>query len=303
MNGLDLVELALQYNLSGVEFPHTLLPDHSDAGMDRFRDLLQSRGLSYVLDMGVIDPEEMQRILPLAKRAGVRIVRATISHFLEGARSKIVPDWNAHMRDMLERIFAIRPLLEELDLYLGIENHQDANSDDLLALAAAGGTRVGVTFDVVNPLAVAEEPYEFARKIGPHILNVHIKDYTIHRTPSGYQLVRASIGEGVIDWRAMLTLVREVAPQARWHIELAALNARHIRLYEEQWWRGYAPRDVRDTLSLMRFVAQHAQPHDALWQTPWELEASAEDCERYERDQFERSVNYLKTELADIVTQ
>lgn len=301
MNGLDLVELAAHYGMTSVEFPLGIIPDHTEAGMDRFGELLRSKGLTFVLDLPVLDVAQAQRELPLARRAGARVARCVVTGFLEGARSVHVPDWNAYMREMVARLFAIRPLLDELDMRLAIENHQDVTSDDLLVLCEAGGPRVGVTLDVVNPLAVAEEPYDVARRLGARIFNVHIKDYTIHHTPSGYRLVRAAIGEGVIDWRAMLTLLHEVAPQACWHIELAALNARHIRLYEDGWWRGYPPRDVRAMLPLFRFLAAHMQPADRPWQTPWECNASAEACERYERDQFERSVHYLKHELADLV--
>lgn len=302
MNGLDLVDLAVQYGMTSVEFPHTIIPDHSEAGLDRFRALLQSKGMQYVLDMGIINVDEMRRVLPLGKRAGAKIVRCTISSFLEGARAKRVPDWDAYMRDMIGRVVAVQPLLEEHDMLLAIENHQDAGSADILALAQAGGARVGATLDVVNPLAVAEKPYEFAERLGDRIFNVHVKDYTIHRTESGYNLVRASIGEGCIDWQRMLTLVRRIAPKAMWHIELAALNARHIRLYEDQWWRGYPQRDVREMLSLFRFVAQHTQSDAVAWQTPWEREAPAEECEAYERGQLDRTVTHLKCVLKDLGT-
>ncbi len=303
MNGLDLVDLAANLGMTSVEFPLTIIPDHSEAGMDAFGKLLHSKGMAYSLDLPVLDVAQAQSWLPLAKRAGARVVRCMVSGFLEGARAKHIPDWNAHMRDMIAKLWAVTPLLEELDMVLAVENHQDVTSEDLLALCEAGGSRVGVTLDVVNPLAVGEEPYEFAERVGPHIKNIHIKDYTIHRTDSGYQLVRAGIGEGVIDWRRLLTHIRTVAPQAMWHMELAALNARHIRLYEDQWWHGYPPRDVRDTLSLWRYIEQHAKTKDALWQTPWELNASAEDCEAYERGQLDRSVGFLKSEMHDLVVQ
>jgi sugar phosphate isomerase/epimerase len=301
MNGLNLVALAAQHGMTSVEFPLALIPDHSEAGMDRFGELLRSHGMTYVLDLPVLDVAEARRQLPLAKRAGAKVVRCMVSGFLEGARTVHIPDWSAHIAGMQTKLVAVRPLLDELDMLLAIENHQDVTSDDLTALCEAGGPRAGVTLDVVNPLAVAEEPYDFARRIGPRIMNIHIKDYTLHPTPSGYNLARAGIGEGCIDWRKLLTLVREVAPNALWHIELAAANARHIRLYEDQWWRGYPPRDVRDMLSLFRFVAQHVHSADEPWQTPWELDAGAEECERYERNQLDRSVHHLKTELSDIV--
>jgi len=303
MTGLDLVDLAASYGMTSVEFPLRMIPDHTEAGMDRFGELVKSKGMVFALDLPVLDVAQAQHELPLAKRAGAKVVRCMVSPFLEGARSKFIPDWNAHMRDMIAKLWAVKPLLDELDMLLAVENHQDVTSEDLLVLCQAGGSHVGVTLDVVNPLAVGQEPFEFAERIGPHIFNIHIKDYSIHRTDSGYQLARAGIGDGVIDWRRLLTHVRTVAPNALWHVELAALNVRHIRLYEDQWWHGYPPRDVRDTLSLWRYIEQHAKPTNAPWQTPWEQNASADECESYERNQLDRTVVYLKDELADLVSK
>ena len=65
--------------MTSVEFPHNILPDYSEAGIDRFNELLKSKGMRYVLDMGIIDVEEMRRVLPIGKRAGAKIVRCTIS--------------------------------------------------------------------------------------------------------------------------------------------------------------------------------------------------------------------------------
>jgi sugar phosphate isomerase/epimerase len=157
------------------------------------------------------------------------------------------------------------------------------------------GPRIGVTFDVVNPLAVGEEPFRFAEKLGSRIIDVHLKDYTIHPTPSGYKLVRAALGEGVMDWQRMVSLVRKQAPDAVFHIELAAIYARHIRLLEDDWWTGYPPRSAHELVPTLRFAAQHAQPPGAPWQTPWEAGDSFDACERYEREQLDRSIRHLDT--------
>jgi sugar phosphate isomerase/epimerase len=223
------------------------------------------------------------------------VVRATISTILEGARASLPGGWRAHLDEMRRRIVALRPALERHDLRLALENHQDATSDDLLVLCEAGGERVGVTFDVVNPLAVGEEPFAFARAIGQRIYNVHLKDYRIFATDSGYRLVRCALGEGVIAWPAMLALLRELAPAAPLHIELAALYARHIRLLEDDWWNGYPPRDIRAVVPALRLLARHARPAGEPWQTPWELEAPVEQVVAWERDQFERSVRHLRS--------
>ncbi len=293
-----LIELATTWGLSGVETPLArMLPDQSLDTIDRFRATLEERGLSLVVDTGIVEPEALRELLPLAARAGARVVRATLSAILEGARAELPGGWDAYLQEMRRRIVELRPALEQYDLVLALENHQDATSDDLLALCEAGGGRVGITLDVANPLAVAEEPLQFARKVGPWVRNVHLKDYQVFATPSGYRLVRCALGQGVVPFEELLALLREVSPDASLHIELAALYGRHIRLLEQDWWQGYPPRDVREVLPALRLLARHARPAEDAWQTPWERESPPAEVAQYERDQFESSVHYLRSLL------
>jgi 3-oxoisoapionate decarboxylase len=295
----DLIALASEHQLSGIEIPLTgMLPDLSNSSVDQLRESLAAAGLGLVADTGIVDVATLRQQLPAIARAGAKVVRATLSSILEGARAALPGGWDAYREEMRRRLVELRPLLDEYDLVLALENHQDATSDDLIALCQAGGERVGITFDVVNPLAVGEEPFAFARKVGGLIRNVHIKDYQIYLTESGYRLVRAAIGQGVIDWAAMLELLHEVAPGATYHIELAALYARHVRLLEDYWWNGYPPRDARELVPALRFAARHARPADEPWQTPWERDAPDEEVELYERGQFEYSVAHLRSILA-----
>ncbi|MDQ2999479.1 MAG: sugar phosphate isomerase/epimerase [Chloroflexota bacterium] len=294
----ELIALAVEHGLSGIEIPLTsMLPDLSDSSVDQLRVALAAAGLGLVADTGIVDVATLRKQLPAIARAGAKVFRATLSSILEGARASLPGGWDAYIEEMRRRIIELRPLLEQYDLIMALENHQDATSDDLIALCQAGGERVGITFDVVNPLAVGEEPFAFARKVGGLIRNVHIKDYQIYPTESGYRLVRAAIGQGVIDWAAMLELLREVAPGTTYHIELAALYGRHVRLLEDDWWNGYPPRDARELIPTLRFAARHARPADESWQTPWERDAPDEELLLYERGQFEHSVAHLRSIL------
>lgn len=294
MDAWGLIELAAEHRLAGVEMPLSLLPDRSPATIERLRATLSEYELALVVDTGIIQAETLAPLLPLAAAAGTRTVRAMLSSVLEGARGSLYA-WQERVDGIRRAIGELLPLLEQHDLVLALENHQDASSDDLLALCEGGAGRVGVTFDVVNALAVGEEPFAFARKLGAHIRNVHLKDYRVFPTASGYRLVRCALGEGLVDWPQMFALLREIAPSATHNIELAALYGRHIRLFEAAWWDGFAARDVRDVVPALRLLAGHAQPAEASWQTPWELEQPGELVAQWERQQFEASVGYLRS--------
>jgi 3-oxoisoapionate decarboxylase len=292
----DLLDLAAHFGLGGVEFPLTLLPDHQPATLDQFRGRAAELDLALVAASGVLDVPTLEQLIPAAHALGIRVLRVTLSHILEGARTTMPGGWDAHLNQMIARLRTLRPLAERYGVTLAPENHQDATSEELMRICEeVGGPCIGVTLDAVNPLAVGEDIMTFARALGPRIVNVHLKDYRIYLSESGYRLVRCALGEGVLDLRALFSLLDEVAPHATCNIELAALYARHIRLLDDEWWAGFGPRDVRDVLPVLRLVAQHARPSSEDWRTPWERDADSAELAAYENDQLARSVAHLRT--------
>lgn len=292
----DLFNLASEYGLGAVEFPLMMLPDLRPATLTVLRERAATLGLSLVCDSGVVDVPTLEQYIPAAAILGVRTLRVMLSSVLEGARGSIAGGWDAHLQEMIYRLRSLRPLAEKHKVCLAPENHQDTTSDDLIRVCEeVGGHCIGVTLDAVNPLAVAEEPIRFARRLGSRIVNVHLKDYVIYQTTAGYRLVRCALGEGILNLPALFKLLEEVAPAASCNIELAAIHARHIRVMEEDWWASFPARDVREVLPVFRLVQRSVRSSDEDWRTPWERGMDAQALAAYEEGQFVRSVEYLNT--------
>ncbi|HWQ16162.1 MAG TPA: sugar phosphate isomerase/epimerase family protein [Roseiflexaceae bacterium] len=296
LDAYDLLELAAEHGLAAVELPiAALLPDLEPGTLAAFKARADALGLAIVVDYGVVDVPALERLIPAAAALGARTLRVMLSTILEGARAAVPGGWEAYLERMIAELRRLRPLAEAHGVTLAPENHQDATSDDLLRVCEeVGGDCIGVTLDAVNPLAVGEEPLAFARKLGPRIVNVHLKDYHIYLTESGFRLVRCPLGEGVLDLRGLFALLAEVAPHATCNIELAALHARHIRLLEDDWWAGFPARDVRNVLPALRMAVHHARPAGEEWRTPWERECGADELAAYEEGQVAASVAYLR---------
>ena len=151
-----------------------------------------------------------------------------------------------------------------------------------------------MTLDVVNPLAVGEDPIEFAERVAPFIRNVHLKDYYIYLTPQGYRLIRSPLGEGVMDFPALFKLLDEKAPNAYLNVELAAQNERHIRIHDQDWWTDY-PEEHRERVKSGLALAEKRGRRGDDWQTRWER---GEDCDAIkagEMQDLEESVEYLRS--------
>lgn len=296
-----LVQLASENGLASVEFASQSLAERSDEELVAFREQLGDMDL--FLDTGgahyAEDISPLREAIETAHRAGALAVRTTISRMLEGDRRALGAEG---MRDYLSALVQplkeVMPLAEEYGMPVGIENHQDVCSWELLELCErVGSPQLGVTMDVANALAVGETPAAFAQRVMPILKHVHFKDYTIHSTPSGYRLKRCALGTGVVDWPQMVALFDAGAPNVQGCIELGASQARHIRILENDYWATYAPRPQDEVLNAIRTLHGAARPADEDWRTPHEREESADARADYELDQFARSVTYIKENL------
>jgi 3-oxoisoapionate decarboxylase len=297
MTATGLAALAQQRGLRAVE--------HSVAAVERLdpdeRSRLQDPGLALVLDCGSgASPDaigaEVEHALALASRVGARAVRTTISRCLAGDRSRYGRQgWKEHLDALVKPLRRAADVAEDVGIPFGIENHQDLCSVELRWLVEqVGSPRCGVVLDCGNALAVGEHPATFAERVLPHLVHVQLKDYVVHPTPSGWRFVRCALGDGVVDWPALVARFDAAAPDVIGCIELGATTARHVRILERDWWATYDPRPWDETLDALRTLHRAGQPPGAEWRTPHERGEPPEVCAAYELAQLDASVEYLR---------
>jgi sugar phosphate isomerase/epimerase len=295
---LDLnrfIELAAENGLQGVEFPARMLPDTSPEALRAVRRHAEARGLAIVLAAGRVERDHLAQQIELARQLGAPAVRCVLSGILCGDRRALAGGWNSHLLRCAAELEAALPVAERARTTLAVENHQDATSGDLLWLCRRFESEwLGVTLDTGNPLAVMEEPLEFAARLAPYLRNVHLKDYRIYCCSQGFRLARCPLGDGAVDFPALFRLLARACPSVPRSIELGALQARLIPFLEASWWDEYPPRDTRRILSALRLAWRLGRAADEDWRTPLERDATGEELAVYERNQLDDSVRYLR---------
>lgn len=292
----QIIDLASGSRLSHVELPAPLMGELSPERLDALRAYAEDCGLGFVMAAGRVSEEELRQGLQVAARLGAPTLRCTLSGVLCGDRRGFPGGWRTHLEACTAELERVLPEAERLGVAIGVENHQDADSEDLLALCRRFESRyLGVTLDCANPLAVMEEPLAFAERLAPYLRHAHLKDYRIHPAPNGFRLVRCALGEGVVDYPALFRLFDEQEWPITRSIEMAALQARQIPILERSWWDEYAPRDARDVLAALSVVWQNLRPEAEEWRTPFEQDVSGEELAAWELQQFHTSVEYLRS--------
>lgn len=291
----DIIALAVRAGLQSIEFPLDMLPDLTHQRLATLRARFAACGLTPVVDSDVVNVETLERHIPAAATIGARVLRVMISPVLEGYRSRYIADWDSYIGDVIARLRAVQPLAQRHNVTIAVENHQDATSDDLLRMVSAvGGDHIGVTFDATNSFIVAEDPLTVLERVGPYVRNIHLADYTVYPSDQGWRLVRCALGEGDMNLRRLFATIEQHAPTAPCQIELVGHSARHIRVFADDWWVGYPPRDIRDLLPVLRQFARSSRSVGDEWRTPWERGSGEQQNGFYEDQQFAASISYLR---------
>jgi len=283
----DLVELADRHRLRWLEVPPVFVPTERE---DEFVEAAAEAGLELIVAGPRISEVPLEEAIAFAARIGAKVVRCTCTGVLCGDRAAHAGDWSDLLRQLACTLREAAKPAQELGLRIGIENHQDLTSDELLHLVdLAGPPTVGITLDTGNPLAVAEDPMTFYEAVLPYLVDVHLKDYHIFGCEDGFRLVHCAIGDGVVPFAQLFDLLAR-QPDLPRSIEMAAMGERHVRWLTSGWWHGYGSRDARQLIPFVKFVQQHSQSGD--WQTPWDR-GETDGLAAWEMDRFERSVRNM----------
>ncbi|MFC5448465.1 sugar phosphate isomerase/epimerase family protein [Paenibacillus aestuarii] len=289
----ELLQTAETYGLQGSEIPLDILKS-SDA--DEAADYARDKGLFINIAAGGFDPVKLKEALQLAERVGAITVRTVVGGAkFGGDRRHMAGTWQPFLQSILHSFQQVMDEADPAGANLAVENHQDLASEELLWLCErVGSDKFGITLDSGNPLATAEEPVDFFRRVAPYVKNVHLKEYAIYSSEEGYRLVRKPLGQGVINFPELLRIFHELNPHVTMSVEHGALEARHVRVLQEDFWTEYPERSARQLTRLLRFVEDHAR-NKGDWQTPFEKGASAEEIAAYELEEMNTGMAYLSS--------
>lgn len=121
----------------------------------------------------------------------------------------------------------VRTIIEDQGfVFNGVEN--------CLRLCGLSDEKIGIVADVGNCLFVDEQPQDFIRAAGQRICHAHLKDYfitetphtekTSYRTRGGKYLTDAIIGQGDIDYAAVMEAFRQAGYRGMYALECPGIQ-------------------------------------------------------------------------------
>ena len=205
------------------------------------------------------DTERFAAELATATACGATVLRMVL---LGGRRYEVftrAEEFPAFLQRARTAIQTAEPLARKHKLRLGIENHKDFRTDELLDfLAKISSEAIGVCVDLGNNLALAEDPAKTIAALAPHAVTVHLKDIAVERTSEGFAMAEVPLGEGLINLAEAVAVLRQAQPTIRLNLEMITRDPLLIPCLTERYWATMEKVPARELAQTLALVERRA---------------------------------------------
>jgi sugar phosphate isomerase/epimerase len=165
--------------------------------------------------------ESNRRVAEQASTIGTRIVRSCSGGLMRWRPDS--PMTETLLQETAQALLPQKQMLLDHNVVLAIETHFEFTSYELVRLfelcEAHPGEWLGICLDTMNLLTMLEDPVCATRRLLPWVVCTHMKDGGISLTSEGLTSFPVPMGRGVIDFPAILRLLKSMSDDIPLSIE------------------------------------------------------------------------------------
>jgi sugar phosphate isomerase/epimerase len=137
---------------------------------------------------------------------------------------------------VIDNLKALTPLAEDLGVKVAVENHGDLRIAELeRMLAEVDSPALGIQYDLLEQVAIFEDPRLAADRLLPHAFTVHWNDAYPRLSSRGFRVTACPPGEGILDLDGISRIIRSLEQDV--HV-FTAFQADSMEV-EDQFVRAY----------------------------------------------------------------
>ena len=307
---LPLIEYATAMKLDAIMLQDSLDPGVNDpAHWKVVKEAATKAGLWLGTGGGAVLPKdagEFDRSVKLLSESVKRAVgmgSPLVRMLLAGDRDHLPPGPPAqHVETMIKVLRAVRTQAMDAGVKFAIENHKELLCwQTRQVIEGAGKEFVGSYLDTGNPVFVLEDPMQAVETLGPFALMLHLRDSVVYETPKGIAVQWVPLGEGVVDFKAIVAKAKEICPPLAVFIKpitgrppaiLPVWDAAFMKKYED-----VRAEDFARFLALAKKGGPYER-HMVIEDIPGQAAAPLTAALAYQqREHMERGIEYGKKEL------
>ncbi|MBM7441508.1 sugar phosphate isomerase/epimerase [Streptomyces sp. HB132] len=174
---------------------------YDDRQLDALRTTAARHGITLELGTRGVRTEHLAAHLRIARRLGVTLVRSMLN----------TADHRPTVAEATALLGEAVPAYAAAGVTLGLETYEQVSTEDLLAVVrGVDSPHLGVVLDPGNSVARLERPVDVVEATAPHVVNIHVKDFSFSRRDGwvGFTFAGCLLGEGLLDYGHMTATVR-----------------------------------------------------------------------------------------------
>jgi sugar phosphate isomerase/epimerase len=122
---------------------------------------------------------------------------------------------------------------------------------------------VGVCVDTGNSIALLEDPMEVVEAYAPWAFTTHMKDVAVEEYDEGFLLAEVPLGEGILDLKKMVAVLRRARPEIRFNLEMITRDPLKVPCLTTKYWASSESLPGRHLARTLTWVRTH-RPHKPL---------------------------------------
>ena len=190
-----------------------------------------------------------------ASQVGVSAVRTTIIPGRRYEYFESLEQFRAFEKRGREALERVAPIAEQFRVPIAVENHKDHRNEERIALLEhIGSAFVGACVDTGNSMALLEDPIETVKAFAPWAHSVHLKDQAVQPYEDGFLLADIPLGQGCLDLRQMVAILRRAKPKVRFNLELITRDPLEVPTHREEYWSTFPDLPAKDLARTLRTV-------------------------------------------------
>ncbi len=239
------------------------------------------------------DLERFDAEMKSAAAVGAKAVRSTIFTGRRYEFFESMQQYREHDKQAMRSLELVAPIAEKYRVAFAPENHKDHRiAERVAALEKIDSPYVGVCVDTGNNFALLEDPVVTAKELAPWAHAVHIKDQAVQPTEDGFLFGDIPLGEGFIDLKQIVTILKRAQPNIHFTLELLTRDPLRVPCLDKKYWTTFPDLPAKELADTLRVVRDHRA---AQLQYPSQLPPQQQVA--LEESNLKQSIRYAMEEL------
>jgi 3-oxoisoapionate decarboxylase len=257
--GEALLQQCVRFGARGAQVALSQLPAADPPALAAMRQAFERHRVEIELSLPASSLESedaFARTVALAAQVGARRARVAI---LSGRRYEDFDTraaWDAFAAKWRTTLLGMRPAFQRHRFPIGIENHKDFLTSDLVTLLEdLDSPYVGACVDFGNNVALLDDPDETIERLAPYAVTTHVKDMAVVPTADGFELSEVPLGQGMLPLARYVEAVGRARPSAPFCLEMITRDPLRVPYKTERYWVPFDAR-ARSAERIRRFEAR-----------------------------------------------